>query len=121
LYGSTIFGGPNNTGSIFKITAAGVYSTVAFLNSADGSYPLGTLVLDANQNLIGTAYLGGNATGTVFSVSPTGTVSLIYAFGTLNSEGALPVGGVLLSGTTLMGTTSQGGVNGYGILYSLSR
>ena len=121
LYGSTIFGGPNNSGSIFKITAAGVYSTVAFLNSADGSYPLGTLVLDANQNLIGTAYLGGNATGTVFSVSPTGTVSLVYAFGTLNSEGALPVGGVLLSGTTLMGTTSQGGVNGYGILYSLSR
>ena len=37
-----------------------------------------------------------------------------------NSDGANPVAGLILSGNTLYGTTSQGGSSGYGTVFSLS-
>lgn len=56
FYGTTPSGGPLNNGTIFKITPAGVLTTLyAFSGGSDGSAPLASLVLGSDGNFYGTA------------------------------------------------------------------
>ncbi len=75
LYGTTYGDGPYGEGSVFKLTpsnGAWVYTSLHdFTGGSDGGYPVGTLVLDANGNLYGTASLGGQyGYGVVFKITP---------------------------------------------------
>jgi len=116
LYGTTQNGGAGGSGSVFRVNTDGsnftnLYSFTAVTNltNGDGAYPAGGLVL-SGDTLYGTAQAGGNfGNGTVFSVN---TVTLgftnLYDFtGTssappyTNSDGAIPLAGVNLSGNTL--------------------
>jgi uncharacterized repeat protein (TIGR03803 family) len=55
----------------------------------DGAYPHAGLTLAPDGTLYGTATMGGTGAGTLFSVTPAGTFSLLHAFGP--GEGATPV------------------------------
>ena len=85
LYGTTGDGGANGYGAVFKITPSGtlttLYSFCSQTNCTDGAGPEAGLVQAANGDLYGTTYSGGNNyNGTVFKITPTGTLTTLYRF-----------------------------------------
>jgi uncharacterized repeat protein (TIGR03803 family) len=122
LYGTTQYGGANGNGSVFAINTnfTGFTNLYSFTNGNDGANPVTGLILSGNT-LYGTAQNGGaNGLGTVFAVNTNGTgFANLYSFGVGNS-GYNPVGGLILSGNTLYGTTMNGGVNGHGTVFSIT-
>ena len=72
LYGTTNTGGTNSVGTIFKVTTAGVMTTLRSLSSTtDGSNPYGRLMLASDAKFYGLATNGGTLSkGTVFSIDP---------------------------------------------------
>jgi uncharacterized repeat protein (TIGR03803 family) len=96
--------------------------------NATGYQPTGTLVQGPDGTLYGVATDGGaGASGVVFRIQTNGTgFTVIKNFpftdsvtGT-NSDGAGPLAGLILSGSTLYGTTGSGGLSGQGTVFSLS-
>jgi uncharacterized repeat protein (TIGR03803 family) len=80
FYGTTVQGGENgDNGTIFRITPAGLLTTVHNFDNTT-FYPLG-LVLATDGNGYGTTGSGGPyGYGTVFKVTPNGALTTIYAF-----------------------------------------
>ena len=84
LYGTTLGGGANAKGTIFKITTSGkltvLYSFCAQSQCTDGDGPSG-LVQATNGDFYGTTSgAGANGGGTVFKITRSGTLSTLYAF-----------------------------------------
>jgi uncharacterized repeat protein (TIGR03803 family) len=124
LYGTTSAGGRSeNDGTVFEITTGG---TETLLHSFDfprsdpnGSVPLAGLVLATDGNLYGTTVVGGGGhIGTVFRITPSGTLTTIYSFDHLtgNTSAAL----VQASNGRLYGTTGLGGANGGGSVFRIT-
>src|ERR1039457_5408910 len=117
LYGTTYGGGTNSAGTIFKITPGGtltmVYSFCSQTNCADGAYPEAGLVQAANGDLYGTTYGGGtHGYGTVFKITPTGTLTTLYSFSFQSgcTDGVEPRAGLVQAANgDLYGTTWGGG------------
>ena len=88
LYGTTVNGGTNNYGTIFKITPSGtlttLYSFCSQPNCIDGGYPEAPLMQPTDGNFYGTTSWGGangNAYyGTVFKITPAGALTTLYNF-----------------------------------------
>jgi uncharacterized repeat protein (TIGR03803 family) len=73
LYGTTVLGGVNELGTVFKITPTGTETVLhSFANDGtDGYYPFAGLVLGKKGILYGTTYEGGSlGDGTVFKIAP---------------------------------------------------
>jgi uncharacterized repeat protein (TIGR03803 family) len=121
----TVFLGSTN-GSVSLIRSFAVVSADAATNSG-GASPGGPLAWSGNT-LYGTTTAGGAAAnGTVFSLSTNGSAfAVLHDFSALdsntgtNTDGALPFGGLILSGNTLYGTASAGGAGGAGIVFSIN-
>lgn len=110
LYGVTAFGGTSGEGTVFKIDTAGNFSTVySFTGGADGGFLYGGMAIDSDGNLYGSTANGGayNA-GTVFRLTPGGTLTTLYNF-TGGTDGASPEGDMLLVGKNLYSTANAGG------------
>jgi uncharacterized repeat protein (TIGR03803 family) len=126
LYGTTTAGGGvENSGIVFMVSAAGVEQVLyTFPGGTNGATPQAGLAIDAEGNLYGTTTAGGaNGNGIVFKLTKKGTQwteTVLYTFGT-GTDGAIPVAGVILRGTSLYGTTSAGGAYGYGTIFQLTR
>lgn len=122
LFGTTLYGGLNDKGTVFEVTPGGVekvlYSFCSVAACTDGEYPQAGLILDGLGNLYGTTKSGGdNFHGTVFKVAADGTESVLYSFCPIAgcSDGKAPRAGLLMDKSgNLFGTTSAGGVNGKG-------
>lgn len=71
LYGPTLYGGCNNSGTVFRISADGTFETLVWFNSAIGSKPsLGQLVVGLDQNIYGTTSSGGPlGNGTIYRIN----------------------------------------------------
>src|ERR1017187_4238712 len=101
-------------------------ATSNFINS-DGANPRAGLILLGNT-LYGTAFNGGSSGfGTVFAVNTNGTgFTNLYNFTVtsgpfnINSDGAEPSAGLILSGNTLYGTASLGGGSGNGTVFAVN-
>ena len=64
LYGTTLFGGPDNAGTVFKITSEGTFTMLyAFTDGTDGAHPKAQLVLGRDGNFYGTTLDGGGPAG----------------------------------------------------------
>ena len=113
LYGTTLVGGSNLGGTVFKITVAGELTTlVAFGGSPTAEVqPYAPLFLGPDGNFYGTTNAGGNGgTGTVFRMSPSGVVTLLHSFAGDSSEGSGLYGGMIAAADgAVYGTTSLGG------------
>lgn len=128
LFGTTFAGGYYGQGAVFRVNTDGTHFTniYSFTGSANGSNPEGRLVASGNT-LYGTTYgpySGGTGHGTVFHVNMDGTsFSNVYNF-TGNGDGAYPEAGLVLSGSTLYGTTFGGGdfsgMSGDGVVFSVN-
>src|SRR5262245_13862189 len=98
------------------------FSVLKSFTGSDGQGPGATLTLSAGT-LFGTTYLGGVSNfGTVFKldIATTNHTVLQHFFGPLHTNGAIPSGGLVLSGSTLYGTTEAGGSAGVGTIFKLS-
>ena len=114
LYGTTAAGGVSAVGTVFKIRpGGGPVKTLYSFNYLDGSYPEPGLVQAAGGNFYGTTTIGGaNNSGTVFRITPSGSLTTLYSFCSQSgcTDGDMPQGGLVqATGGNLYGTTSQGG------------
>jgi uncharacterized repeat protein (TIGR03803 family) len=135
LYGTTTAGGIGANGTVFSLNTNG--TTLSVLHdfkvldsqsgtNLDGALPWGGLIL-SGDTLYGTASAGGaGGSGVVFSVGTNGANFIIlHSFTPMdtltatNADGAMPVGGLVMSNSTFYGTTIAGGQGGRGTLFSL--
>jgi uncharacterized repeat protein (TIGR03803 family) len=93
-------------------------------SSTDGKAPWSGLVQGSDGNFYGTTTAGGsNNKGTVFKVTPAGTLTVLYSFGSLtnNADGYTPYSGLIQgSDGNFYGTTSDGGPNGGGTVFKVT-
>jgi uncharacterized repeat protein (TIGR03803 family) len=134
LYGTARGGGAAPNGAAFAINTDGTSFTnlYYFGGSPDGEYgewPNAGLILSGNT-LYGTTYTGGlsySGGGTVFAVKTNGMgITTLHSFTggapntATNSDGENTSCGLTLSGNTLYGMATYGGIAGNGTVFSLS-
>ena len=139
LFGATYTGGSGGAGTVFTMgvdgtgftnlydfTATSYSGVIGNFTNQDGANPVNDLRLSGNT-LYGVAYIAGVlGNGTLFAVGTNGAdFTTLHSFDGV-SEGALPLGGLALSGNTLFGTASIGGAGrndtgfmGSGTVFSL--
>ncbi|HTA22549.1 MAG TPA: choice-of-anchor tandem repeat GloVer-containing protein [Terriglobales bacterium] len=123
FYGTTGSGGSSAWGTVFKISAAGNYSTLySFTGGLDGGHPKTGLHRDNAGNLYGTTKAGGAfGNGTVFELDAKGIETVLYSF-TGGADGSQPEAGVLEDAAgNLYGTTVYGGVSSFGTVFKLDQ
>jgi uncharacterized repeat protein (TIGR03803 family) len=137
LYGTTELGGAHGNGTFFRITQKGtlttLYSFCAQSSCTDGSFPIGGLLQAIDGNFYGTTVFGGAHTscnggfgcGTVFKITPGGTLTTLHSFDSTSTDGGLPQGGLLQANDgNFYGTTYSGGpfncVDGCGTVFELT-
>jgi uncharacterized repeat protein (TIGR03803 family) len=121
FYGTTNGGGnlcPGfaGCGTVFKVTPAGELTTLYRFDFKDGLHPGGGLAQGADGNFYGTTVSGGTSQlchygcGTVFKITPEGTLTLLHSFHLI--DGANVFAG-LFRGTdgSFYGTTEAGGAS----------
>jgi uncharacterized repeat protein (TIGR03803 family) len=71
LWGTTLYGGANGFGTVFKVNPRGKETLVHSFAMADGDTPWAGLIKDGAGNLYGSAAAGGAFNfGTVFKIKP---------------------------------------------------
>jgi uncharacterized repeat protein (TIGR03803 family) len=149
LYGTTGGGGSGNAGTVFAVNTNGTGFTTLHsfaagtpscrsgpnyycLINSDGAYPQAGLIQSGNT-LYGTASGGGSGgSGAVFALNTDGSgFTNLHSFTArsgpgypdfysgINSDGGNP-NGLILSGTTLSGSASIGGLSGYGTMFAVN-
>jgi uncharacterized repeat protein (TIGR03803 family) len=120
LYGTTGFGGAYNNGAVFEVSAKGVPRKekviYSFIGAPDGASPSAGLTAGPNGSFYGSASgWGPENYGTIFQHTPPAqaggpwTETVLHGF-TLQADGGVPYGGVILdSKGNLYGTTGVGG------------
>lgn len=131
--------GADGCGVLFEISSGGVETILhRFTGGSDGAYPSGTLVMDSAGTIYFTTSGGGGDTdcglgpygcGVLFKLTSGGAMTVLHVFSG-GSDGAYPVGSVLVdSRGNLFGTTGGGGSTkncglggsfGCGIVYELA-
>ena len=118
LYGTTISGGADNGGTVFKLTPKSDGSWTesvlySFTGGNDGRESRAGVIFDQAGSLYGTTQLGGSGVGVVFKLTPNAnggwTEKVLHQF-TGGKDGAGPVAGVIFDQAgSLYGTTTEGG------------
>ena len=125
LYGTTFLGPPTYSGSVFRVDTNGAnFETLKALTGASGAKPYGGVIQGADGALYGTTEDTGNLpsqNGTVFRVATDGsTFDTVHSFRPF-VEGESPQAEVILaSDGALYGTTSEGGLHGFGTIFRMT-
>ena len=131
LFGTTYGGGQHGYGVVFSLTTSGVEKVLySFKGAPDGDAPVGGLV-DLNGTLYGMTEQGGivggsncpgsfgdYGCGTVYSVSTSGSESVLYSFKG-EPDGFQPESGLIAVKGKLYGTTTSGGLY-WGTVFSVT-
>ena len=132
LFGTTLRGGPNDAGTVFRLTLGGTLTTIASFDGGNGKNPEGRLAVGPDGALYGTTLIGGaDDRGTVFRITSSGTLTTLFSFPALgafnskgvavNTVGANPRAGLLLGADgNFYGTAYQGGASGYGTVFRMT-
>jgi len=124
LYGTTTAGGTSNAGTVFRISPSGSETNLhSFAGGPhDGAGPFAALVQGSDGNFYATAYSGGtHNSGTVFRISPGGSYTNLYSFGSHPDDGAYPAAPLVQgSDGNFYSTTYLGGANNNGIVFRIS-
>ena len=130
LFGTTIYGGATDNGTVFEIAPAGARETTlySFKGYEDTTAP----VADGAYPTAGLAYVGGSLfgtttggvycisaphCGTVFSVSPVTKQEKVYINFTDGTDGGSPYAGLIYHDGAFYGTTSVGGASQWGTVF----
>lgn len=124
LYGTTVSGGLNGYGTVFKLTPSGTKTVLYnFIGGLDGCFPYADgLFLGKKNVLYGTTVnCGANGVGTVYSLTPSGAETTLHSFQTDGIDGNYPYAGVVVDKAgNIYGTTEAGGTNNAGTLYKIT-
>jgi uncharacterized repeat protein (TIGR03803 family) len=125
LYGTTVWGGTSNRGTVFRISPGnGTLVSLASFNSNNGANPYAGLVQRTNADfaLYGTASKGGASNlGTIFQITTNGELSALASFHGTNGDN--PQAGLATGNDgAYYGTTYFGGTNGpgYGVVFRVT-
>jgi len=122
LYGTTCNGGNNNFGTVFKISTEGTPATLHSFSGSDGSCPeKNALVQGPAGTFYGTTHSGGaHSSGTVFEMTPTGTLTTLYSFCSMPNciDGGAP-DGLVVGPDALYGFTGDGG-EAWGTIFKIT-
>jgi uncharacterized repeat protein (TIGR03803 family) len=128
FYGTTLQGGTNNDGTLFRFTPEGVFTTLhSFVGATDGAWPMTELLQSQKAGdpllLYGTTHNGGAYNqGTLFVYQPNGAVPFKTAFSFGPARYYPPElhgwGVVETSTGMFIGTTDSGGDHHRGSLYA---
>ena len=87
-----------DNGTVFRISPTGSLTNLwSFTGGSDGANPYAGLVQGSDGNFYGTTYGSGSGPssyGTVFRISPTGSLTNLWSF-TGGSDGAYPYAGLV--------------------------
>jgi uncharacterized repeat protein (TIGR03803 family) len=136
FYGTTLLGGINGFGTVFKmwansVTLTTLYSFCSQNGCTDGCIPQGLLIQATDGNLYGTtASGGGSGGGTVFRIhfedtpsGTSGTLTTLYSFCSKSgcTDGSTPTAGLVQAPDgNFYGTTTKGGVYGGGTVFKVT-
>ena len=118
FYGSTVHGGSENSGTIFKITHAGAFSQLAsFTYSFAATEPDTMLTEGPDGNLYGLTAAGGDYnSGVAFRASRNGVLTNLVSLQTSGyTTGGAPAGRRTLQ--TIPVCSANGGANGLGAVF----
>jgi len=130
FYGTTESGGHNSCGEVFQITASGVLTVLhSFACGASGESPngesQGRLVQASDGDFYGVTETGGthrcsaNGCGTVYKMTPSGTLTTLVDFDGTN--GSLPFDGLVQgSDGNFYGTTTDGATKDSGTIFEMT-
>ncbi len=124
LYGTTVAGGAQDAGTVFKVSPEGVTTTIFSFSGLDGAAPDTGLVDGGDGALYGLTSGGGlGGFGTAFKVTPTGEcVSLVSFTGVAGAApGSVPSGLAGPIGGNFYGMTRAGGTGELGTVFKMSR
>jgi uncharacterized repeat protein (TIGR03803 family) len=122
FYGTTLYGGTNDAGTVFKMSSSGVLTNLfSFGGGASGGSPNAGLVQGSDTYFYGTTESGGvDNLGTVFKISSSGAFTTLHSFAG-GTDGANPVASLVQANDTYFyGTTQSGGINGGGTVFKIS-
>lgn len=128
LYGTTYQGGSAGYGTVFKLNTDGTGYTVLwnFLGEGFDSCPTAGLVLSGSTlygSAAGSGGVGWLGPGALFKVDTNGTnFAVLNRFAQVDPwemSGVRPYGRLVLSGSTLYGTTYSGGNSNLGTVFKL--
>ena len=125
FYIPTVNDGPTGWGAILRMTPSGSVTTIASLNGANGQFGGCSLIAGADGNFYGYAGYGGaeydgswgSGNGTVYSVTPSGALSVLHSFS--GTDGSKPSGVTLGSDGNVYGVTGFGAIGWKGINHHL--
>jgi uncharacterized repeat protein (TIGR03803 family) len=130
LYGTTRTGGAFNSGTVFKMTTTGTFTTLhSFAGGfGDGASPVSALVQANDGNFYGTTGSGGagdgvSSKGTIFRMTPAGTVTILHSFAGYRptGDGDDPYAPLIQAADgNLYGTTIRGGVGDWGTVFKMT-
>ena len=128
FYGTTYLGAATNYGTVFKITPAGVLTTLVQFTGVQGPNlgraPKAALVQGSDGDFYGTTgYGGADNKGTVFTMTPEGTLTTLFEFGeSPDEEDGRGPQGALVQGSDgdFYGTTASGGADDSGTIFKIT-
>ncbi len=130
VYGVTLSGGVAGLGTVFRYTPGGTVTVLhSFAGTGDGALPQGGVIFGNDGNLYGTTGSdssdpqsgAGTGNGTIFRMTPDGTLTTIHTFASDGSEGVAPMAALLqASDDKLYGVTSAGGNHLDGVVFSIT-
>ncbi len=121
LYGTTVHGGSNNQGTIFRVTTNGMLTVLISFDGTNGSHPMAGLLQGSDGNFYGTTAYGGTTgnNGTVFQMTPGGVLTTLVSF--TGTNGSQPVAGLIQGSNGLLyGTTVLGGASNLGTVFQMT-
>jgi uncharacterized repeat protein (TIGR03803 family) len=120
FYGTSSGNGSGNNGTVYKVTPAGVLTTLVSFTGANGANPCAGLVQGSDGNFYGTTEMGGSANeGTVFAMTPAGALTTLVSF--TGANGANPYSGLVRgSDGNFYSTTESGGSAGDGTVFKIT-
>jgi uncharacterized repeat protein (TIGR03803 family) len=123
--GATLYGtvqGGYGYGAVFKLgtDGSGFQILKSFSATAEGTHPVAGLWLEG-ATLFGTTRAGGeDDVGTLFKVNTDGSGFGVLKDFTFSREGVMPRGGLVVSGSTLYGTTRYSAHEYFGTVYKVN-
>ena len=121
IYGTTLHGGPDEIGTIFRIKRNGAYELLHAFNGSDGALPSSRVILDSSGNIYGATDLDGGESsyGTIYKLAPDGIVTVLHRFQTI-ATGVYPSGDLARDIKGALYGTTGGGKFGCGTIFKLT-